>query len=89
MEQLKVPKSTCNMASHASSSKTFKHSLRHLGFKKRFRSSSVCMPVSLVSAVGDVVTIGSDLKELSQTHKSPSALNKQTFQLTSAENYVG
>ncbi len=37
-----------------------------LGFKKRFRSSSVCMPVSLVSAVGDVVTIGSDLTELSQ-----------------------
>ncbi len=37
-----------------------------LGFKKRFRSSSVCMPVSLVSAVGDVVTVGSDLAQLSQ-----------------------
>ena len=37
-----------------------------LGFKKRFRSSSVCMPTSLVSAVGDVVTIGSDLNQLSQ-----------------------
>ena len=36
-----------------------------LGFKKRFRSSTVCMPVSLVSAVGDVITIGSDLNELS------------------------
>jgi sporulation protein YlmC with PRC-barrel domain len=37
-----------------------------LGFKKRFRNSSVCMPVSLVSAVGDVVTIGSNLDQLSQ-----------------------
>jgi len=37
-----------------------------LGFKKRFRSSIVCMPISLVSAVGDVITIGSDLTQLSQ-----------------------
>jgi sporulation protein YlmC with PRC-barrel domain len=37
-----------------------------LGFKKRFGSSSVCMPVSLVSAVGDVVTVSSTLSELSQ-----------------------
>ncbi len=37
-----------------------------LGFKKRFRSSNVCMPVSLISAVGDVITIGRDLTELSQ-----------------------
>ncbi len=37
-----------------------------LGFKKRFRSANVCMPTSLVSAIGDVVTIGSDLTELSQ-----------------------
>ena len=37
-----------------------------LGFKKRFRSSIVCMPVSLVSAVGDVVTVGKSLNELSQ-----------------------
>ncbi|MCL5876608.1 MAG: PRC-barrel domain-containing protein [Candidatus Bathyarchaeota archaeon] len=37
-----------------------------LGFKKRFRSSTVCMPVSLVSAVGDVITIGSNINELSQ-----------------------
>ncbi len=36
-----------------------------LGFKKRFRSSTVCMPVSLISAVGEVITIGSDLNELS------------------------
>jgi sporulation protein YlmC with PRC-barrel domain len=37
-----------------------------LGFKRRFGSSSVCLPVSLVSAVGDVVTIGTDITELSQ-----------------------
>lgn len=37
-----------------------------LGFKKRFRSSLVCLPVSVVLAVGDVVTIGGDLNELSQ-----------------------
>jgi sporulation protein YlmC with PRC-barrel domain len=37
-----------------------------LGFKKRFRSSTVCMPVSLITAVGDVVTISSNINELSQ-----------------------
>ena len=37
-----------------------------LGFKKRFRSSTVCMPVSLVSAVGDVITVGKTLDELSK-----------------------
>ncbi len=36
-----------------------------LGFKKRFRSSTVCLPVSLVSAVGDVVTVNKTLDELS------------------------
>jgi sporulation protein YlmC with PRC-barrel domain len=38
-----------------------------LGFKKRFRSSMVCMPVSLISAVGEVITIGKSLQELSRT----------------------
>ncbi|MCL2475678.1 hypothetical protein [Candidatus Bathycorpusculum sp.] len=38
-----------------------------LGFKKRFGSASVCMPVSLVSAVGDVITTESTLSELRQT----------------------
>jgi sporulation protein YlmC with PRC-barrel domain len=37
-----------------------------LGFKKRFGSSSICMPIGLISAVGDVVTIASDVNELSQ-----------------------
>ena len=37
-----------------------------LRFKKRFRTQTVCMPVSLVLAVGDVITIGSTLDELSK-----------------------
>ncbi len=36
-----------------------------LGFKKRFRSSTVCMPVSLISAIGDVVTLNRALTEIS------------------------
>ncbi len=36
-----------------------------LGFKKRFTSSTVCIPVSLVSAIGDVVTMSEPLAELS------------------------
>ena len=38
-----------------------------LGFKKRFGSASVCMPVSLISAVGDVITTDHTLSELRQT----------------------
>jgi sporulation protein YlmC with PRC-barrel domain len=38
-----------------------------LGFKKRFRGSTVCMPVALVSAVGEVVTIDKSLDELSKS----------------------
>lgn len=37
-----------------------------LGFKKRFGSSTVCMPVTLVNAVGDVITVNKSLNELSQ-----------------------
>jgi sporulation protein YlmC with PRC-barrel domain len=36
-----------------------------LGFKKKFRSSTVCMPVSLISAIGDVVTLNSTRTEIS------------------------
>jgi len=36
-----------------------------LGFKKRFRSSKVCMPVSLVSAMGDVITMNRSITEIS------------------------
>ena len=35
-----------------------------LGFKKRFRSSTVCMSVSLVKAVGEYVTIDKSLTEI-------------------------
>ena len=38
-----------------------------LGFKKRFRSSTVCMPVTLIKAIGHVVTIDKSLEELSNT----------------------
>ena len=40
-----------------------------LGFKKRFRSSKVCIPTDMVQAVGDVVTISPSLEELSQSKK--------------------
>jgi len=38
-----------------------------LGFKKRFRSSTVCIPVNLIAAVGDVITINKSREELSKT----------------------
>jgi sporulation protein YlmC with PRC-barrel domain len=37
-----------------------------LGFRKRFGSSTVCMPVSLINAVGDVITITKTIGELSR-----------------------
>ena len=36
-----------------------------LGFKKRFTSSTVCLPVSLTSAIGDVITINQLVSDLS------------------------
>jgi sporulation protein YlmC with PRC-barrel domain len=41
-------------------------SAEKLGFKKRFGSPMVCMPVSLITAVGDVITIDKSLEELSK-----------------------
>ena len=38
-----------------------------LGFKKRFRSSTVCIPTKMVQAVGDVVTISPPLKGLAES----------------------
>ena len=35
-----------------------------LGMKKRFRSSVICVPVGMVQAVGDVVTISKSIEEL-------------------------
>ena len=37
-----------------------------LGFKKRFRSSTVCLPVSLVSKVGDNILLNKCLDELTR-----------------------
>ncbi len=38
-----------------------------LGFKKRFRTSTVCLPTIMVKAVGDVITIAPPLEELSKS----------------------
>ena len=38
-----------------------------LGFKKRFGSQMVRMPVSLINAVGDVITIDKAISELKRT----------------------
>jgi len=40
-----------------------------LGFKKRFRSSTVCLPINMVVAIGDFVTIGRSLDQLSESQE--------------------
>ena len=40
-----------------------------LGMKKRFRSSTVCLPVNMVVTVGDFVTIGRSLGQLSESQE--------------------
>ena len=37
-----------------------------LGFKKRFRSSTVCLPISLVAQFGDNVLLNKSLDELTR-----------------------
>ncbi|HZW83313.1 MAG TPA: hypothetical protein VFF14_07860 [Candidatus Deferrimicrobium sp.] len=37
-----------------------------LGFKKRFRSSTVCVPVSLIAQYGDNVLLNKSIDELSK-----------------------
>jgi len=37
-----------------------------LGFKKRFRSSTVCLPIALVASVGDNILLNKSLDELSR-----------------------
>jgi sporulation protein YlmC with PRC-barrel domain len=37
-----------------------------LGFKKRFRSSTICLPVNLIKAVGEVITVDKSIEELSK-----------------------
>ena len=40
-----------------------------LGMKKRFRSSKICIPVSMVQAVAHVVTISRTLEELESSQE--------------------
>ena len=35
-----------------------------LGFKKRFRSSKICLPISLVKAVGELITLDASFEDL-------------------------
>ena len=46
--------------------KLSKPAAEDLGFKKRFGTSTVCVPVSLVSKVGDNVLLNKSLDELSR-----------------------
>jgi sporulation protein YlmC with PRC-barrel domain len=46
--------------------KLSKKASEDLGFKKRFRSSTVCVPVSLVSQYGDNVLLNKSIDELSR-----------------------
>jgi sporulation protein YlmC with PRC-barrel domain len=47
--------------------KLSKQASEDLGFKKRFRSSTVCFPVSLVSKVGDNILLNKCLDDLTKT----------------------
>jgi sporulation protein YlmC with PRC-barrel domain len=40
-----------------------------LGMKKRFRSSKICLPVSMVQAVAHVVTISRSIEELESSQE--------------------
>jgi sporulation protein YlmC with PRC-barrel domain len=40
-----------------------------LGLKKRFRSSKICIPVSMIQAVGHVVTISRSIEELESSQE--------------------
>jgi sporulation protein YlmC with PRC-barrel domain len=46
--------------------KLSKSASEDLGFQKRFRSSTVCVPISLVSQVGDNILLNKTLDELSR-----------------------
>lgn len=35
-----------------------------LGYKKRFRSSKICIPISIVKAVGELITIDASFEDL-------------------------
>ena len=40
-----------------------------LGMKKRFRSSKICIPVGMVKAVGQLVTISRSIEELESSQE--------------------
>jgi sporulation protein YlmC with PRC-barrel domain len=46
--------------------KLSKSASEDLGFKKRFRSSTVCVPISLVSQQGDNILLNKSIEELSK-----------------------
>jgi sporulation protein YlmC with PRC-barrel domain len=46
--------------------KLSKPACEDLGFKKRFRSSTVCVPTSLVTVAGDNVLLNKSIDELSR-----------------------
>jgi sporulation protein YlmC with PRC-barrel domain len=46
--------------------KLSKSASEDLGFKTRFRSSTVCVPISLVSKVGDNILLNKSLEELTK-----------------------
>ena len=49
--------------------KLTKEAANELELNKRFGSPTVSMPVSLIKAVGDVITIQKPISELSKTHE--------------------
>jgi sporulation protein YlmC with PRC-barrel domain len=46
-----------------------------LGMKKRFRSSMICLPVSMVQAVAHVVTISKSLEDLENSQEISECKN--------------
>jgi sporulation protein YlmC with PRC-barrel domain len=49
--------------------KLSKQASEDLGFKRRFRSSTVCLPTSLVSKVGDNILLNKCLDEISKSQE--------------------
>lgn len=40
-----------------------------LGVKKRFRSSKICIPISIVKAVGELITIDASFEDLQNSYE--------------------
>ena len=47
----------------------------NLGKKKRFRSTKICIPVDMVKAVGNVVTISRSVEELESSQEITECTN--------------